>query len=330
LDTLYIRLDNLAPQLISSGLTPGYPCRISGLPEVALLGYQTRQQHIILIRQVHNPIKKMPKCQKCQKKHKIPTKNKTTKKKLFYLVTYHPKLILLLQPITTQSIIMSEQTGTNYSNMPREELISKIAKLLKLNYEALQTDPVNTKFKYDEVALMVYDRIATSGDFGYTNIMKILNEFVYNQSDVDELLAKHTQDLNDAKTKLENYKQKCGNDMSSLKRLECEQSEYNIKFTEHTIPIIGRLKQIWIYETYQPDAFACKPRDYEKMLESLDKQSNPRIKAYAEWYANASIKEQNTEFDSKYDEYFESLDDLITLHEICLGIIPIDGLNPGC
>lgn len=225
---------------------------------------------------------------------------------------------------------MSSLSVADYKNTPREELTDKIARLLKLNYEAINDAQVNTKFNYDEVTQMVYNQIVASEDFSYTNIIKILEEFVYNQSEVNELLAKRTQELDDAKTKLENCKLKSSKEITPLARLKWEQAEYDIKFTEHNIPIMCRLAEIRIFDIYQPDEFACKPRDYEKMLESLDKfVGNPRIITFAKWYANASIKEQNTEYVSKYAEYFESLDDLITLHEISLGIIPIDGLNVG-
>ena len=160
---------------------------------------------------------------------------------------------------------MSTPSVADYKDTPREELTAKISKLLKLNYEVVNVNPLNTTFNCDEVAQMVYDRIATSGDFSYTNIMKIIEEFVYNKSE--------------------------------------------------------------IYDQYQPDEYRCKPRDYQRMLETLNKVGNPRVTAFADWYANASIYEQNSEYESKYAEYFVSLDDLVTLHEIELGIIHVDGLN---
>lgn len=225
---------------------------------------------------------------------------------------------------------MSTTSVADYKDTPREELTAKISILLKLNYEVMNANPVNTKFNCDDVAQMVYDQIATSGDFSYTNIMKIIEEFVYNKSEIDELMAKHTQQLDGCNTIIENYKKKSGEEMTPSQKFEYEHAKSKLRLTESRLGVTRSLAEVHIYELYQPDEFACKPRDYEKMLESLDKfVGNRRIKAFADWYANASIYEQNTQYESKYAEYFVSLDDLITLHEISLGIIPIHGLNPG-
>ena len=216
----------------------------------------------------------------------------------------------------------------DYKDTPREELTAKISKLLKLNYEVLHKNPVNTKFNYDEVAKTVVDeKITPSNDFTYTNIMKIIEEFVYNQCEIAGLLAKEQADLLKLKTDLENYKTLHRETMTHNKEYEIEKTENDIIYIERSMPLLVNMNRQLIYEQYQPDEFACKPRDYEKMVESLDKfVGNRRIKAFADWYANGSDQDQ-IEFDRKYAEYFESLDDLITLHEISLGIIPIHGLN---
>ena len=222
---------------------------------------------------------------------------------------------------------MSTPSVADYKDTPREELTAKISKLLKLNYEVVNANPLNTKFNCDEVAQMVYDRIATSGDFSYTNIMKIIEEFVYNQSEIDELMTKHTQQIDGCKTIIENYKKKCGEEMTPDQKFEYKRAESKLRLTESQLGVTRSFAKVLIYDQYQPDEYMCKPRDYQRMLETLNKVGNPRVTAFADWYANASIYEQNTQYESKYAEYFTSLDDLITLHEIGLGIIHVDGIN---
>jgi len=223
---------------------------------------------------------------------------------------------------------MSTKQVVDYKDTPREELTAKISKLLKLNYEVLFTDEVNTKYNYDDVAkTLVDEKITPSNDFSYTNIMKILEDFVYNQHEVDELQAKKQADLQKQKTDFENYKTLCRETMTHKKELDIIITNLNIKMTETNIQLLVDIKRQLVYELYQPDEYSCKPRDYQRMMESLNKVGNPRITAFAEWYANANILEQNTQYVDKYAEYFVSLDDLITLHEICRGIIIVDGLN---
>jgi hypothetical protein len=223
---------------------------------------------------------------------------------------------------------MSTKQVVDYKDTPREELTAKISKLLKLNYEVLFTDKINTKYNYDDVAkTLVDEKITPSNDFSYTNITKILDEFVYNQREVDELLAKEQAELQKLKTDLENYKTLHRETMTPKKEYEIKDTDFNIIRIERSIPLVISMKRQLVYELYQPDEYSCKPMNYQRMLESLNKIGNPRITAFAEWYANASIREQNTQYAAKYDEYFESLDDLIILHEISRGILVVDGLN---
>lgn len=219
-------------------------------------------------------------------------------------------------------------TTAEYSQTPKTELVAKIAKLLELNYKALYND-ANMKYKYDEAANRVYDeKIAPSNDFSYSNILTMMTDFVYNQQEVDELLGKGMKEINDVRHLVEEFKRRIGENIAPIQTLKYEREISALNRAEAELLIKSRSWENRIFEKYQPDQFSCKPRDYVKMMESFDKVvNNPRIKAYADWYANASIEEQNTQYEEKYDEYFKSLDDLITLHEITLGIIPIDGVK---
>ena len=215
--------------------------------------------------------------------------------------------------------------NTNYQDMPRDEFITKLTYLLKLNHESLYIDKNNDVYDYADVAKDVYDnKIVPSGDFSYKNIFKILSEYLYNQQEIDEA---------DKQIKLQIQEIEQQHELDIAK---CSDADKKFKYLSYEFDII-RLKgkttlqidkaKIYVYETFQPDIFACKPRDYYSMIASLTKIGNTRILAYADWYANASVYEQNTQYVEKYDEYFESLDDLITLCEIVCSVIHVDGLN---
>jgi len=216
----------------------------------------------------------------------------------------------------------------DYKDTPRDALIEKLAYLMKLNYVCLFENKNIDKFDYADVATKVYDtRIMPSGDFSYTNIKRILDTNLYNQAEIDELTKELETEYQTHLQKLEDYKTKvCSNPMTSEQEFKYERFKFEAEHKRSSAGVKMSLEKIYIYETYQPDMFACKPRDYATMMESLAKVGNPRVTAYADWYANANTYEQNTKYSEKYDEYFESLEDLITLHEIDHGVIQVDGL----
>lgn len=246
---------------------------------------------------------------------------------------------------------MCSKQKTNYANMPTEELVAKIERLIKLNYTALHgSKKINRNF--NKIAQMILNtKIIPSNNYDYDNIMSILS----NPSDDDRMsgiISKYNDETTHIAIKVNNYvrtinklceqaeryKIKYGNNEDSLARytemmtliakMKRDVAEINAELeTRKTRDQYGIiLDNLYIYDHVQPDDFNCTPKNYDKMISSLEKVGNPRITNFVKWYATADSSDQSKYFVDKYDEYFESLDDHITLHEIMLHIIHVDGL----